>query len=144
MRGRGLLVAFGAWTLFVWGTRIDNILGQDDLTTAGRAARLALALSFTVLAVALLAAAWRSRAQRRDLTRVEVLVVAVGAVWTTGVWVVRGIGIAVGDHPGGFIAVHTALAVVSIGLAALTVRATTMPLRHGTTGHRRAEVDLSG
>ncbi len=141
MRGRRLLVALGLWTLFVWATRIDNVLGQDGLTTAGRAARLALALSFTVLGVGLLAVAWRARS--RELTGVERLVIAVTALWTIGVWVVRGIGIAVGDHAGAFIAVHTVLAVVSIALAAATTRSTTMPLRHGTTGNRRAEDDVT-
>lgn len=141
MRGRGLLVALGLWTLFVWATRIDNVLGQDDLTSAGRAARLALALSFTALGVALLVVAWRARG--RELSGVERLIVAVAALWTIGVWVVRGIGIAVGDHEAAFIAVHTVLAVVSIALAAVTLRSTTMPLRHGTTGNRRAEDDLT-
>ena len=136
-----LLVAFGGWTLLVWGTRIDNILGQDDLTSGGRASRLALALSFTLLGAGLLAVAWRFR--RRPLTGPAVLLIAVGAAWTTGVWVVRGVAIAAGDHAGAFIAVHSVLAVVSIALAAVTVHATTMPLRHGTTGHRRTEADLA-
>jgi len=125
----------------VWATRIDNVLGQDDLTPAGRAARLALALSFTILGVALLVVAWRARG--RELSGAERLLIAVTTLWTIGVWVVRGIGIAVGDHEAAFIAVHTVLAVVSIALAAVTLRGTTMPLRHGTTGNRRADGDVT-
>ena len=141
MRGRGLLVAFGTWTLVVWATRIDNVIGQDDLTTVGRAGRLALALSFTMLGLALLIIVRRARG--RELSRVERSVIVSGAVWTLGVWVVRGVGIALGDHAAAFIAVHTVLAVVSIALAALTLRTTTMPLRHGTTGHRRTEAHVA-
>ncbi len=70
---RRWLVALGVWTLIVWATRIDNVLAQDDMTSAGRAARLALALSFTVGGVALLAVAWRTR--DRVLHRGEALLV---------------------------------------------------------------------
>jgi hypothetical protein len=103
------------WTLLVWTTRINNIWADDALDTMARAGRTALALSFTLLA---LATAW-ALARRAD--RIRPLVVAL-AIWTTGVWIVRAIGIAAGDHDAAFVAVHVALAVVSIGLAALAVR----------------------
>jgi hypothetical protein len=135
------VLVFGGWTLFVWATRIDNVLGQEDLTTAGRAARLALAGSFTVAGVALLAVAWRARG--RGLSRPEALVVVAVAAWTVGVWAVRGIQIALSDHDAAFIVVHSVLGVVSTALAVQAVRSTTMPLRHGTTGHRRSEVDVA-
>ncbi len=138
---RRWLIGLGAWTLFVWTTRIDNVLSQDDLTTTGRAARLALALSFTVLGVAFVAVAWRARG--RALSRVEALVVEVGCWWTIGVWAVRGAQISLGDNDAAFIVVHAVLGIVSIALAALTLRSTTMPLRHGTTGNRRAEDDVT-
>lgn len=138
---RRWLVTLGGWTLFVWSTRIDNVLAQDDLTTAGRTARVALALSFTVLGVAFVAVAWRAR--RRALGRVEALVVVVGCWWTIAVWVVRVAQISLGDHEAAFIAVHAVLGIVSIALAVVTLRSTTMPLRHGTTGNRRAEDDVT-
>ena len=138
---RRWLVALGVWTLFVWATRIDNVLAQDDLTGVGRAARLALALSFTVGGVALLAIAWRTR--DRVLHRGEALLVDVFCWWTIAVWVVRVVQISLGDHEAAFIAVHAVLGIVSIALAALTLRSTTMPLRHGTTGNRRAEDDVT-
>ena len=138
---RRWLVVFGAWTLLVWATRIDNVLAQDDLTTSGRAARVALALSFTAVGVALLAIAWRARG--RVLSRTEALVVEVGCWWTIAVWLVRGVQISLSDHDAGFIAVHVILGIVSISLAAVTLRSTTMPLRHGTTGNRRAEDDVT-
>lgn len=135
------LVVLGVWTLLVWATRIDNVLGEEGLTAAGRAARLALAGSFTLAGAVLLAVAWRARG--RVLTRAEARAVEVIAAWTVGVWLVRGVQIALADHAVAFVAVHTLLAVVSIGLAVVTVRTTTMPVRHGTAGHRRAEVDLA-
>ena len=138
---RRWLAALGIWTLFVWATRIDNVLAQDDLTAAGPAARLALAVSFTGAGVALLAVAWRAR--DRVLSRVEALLVEVACWWTIGIWLVRGVQISLGDHDAAFVAVHVVLGVVSIALAAVTLRSTTMPLRHGTTGNRRAEVDVT-
>jgi len=138
---RRWLAALGVWTLLVWATRIDNVLAQDDLTGAGRAARLALALSFTVGGVALLTVAWRARG--RTVCRAEALVVDVVCWWTIVVWAVRGVQIALGDHDAAFIVVHVLLGIVSIALAAMTLRSTTMPLRHGTTGNRRAEDDIT-
>ena len=137
----GWLIGLGVWTLVVWTTRIDNVLSQDDLTTAGRAARLALALSFTVVGVALLAVAWRARG--RPVRWVEALVIGVGCWWTIGVWVLRGVQIVLSDHDAAFVLVHAVLGIVSIALAAVVLRGTTMPLRHGTTGNRRAVDDVT-
>jgi hypothetical protein len=133
--GRRLLVAFGAWTVFVWATRIGTAVDEQAWS------RVALAVVFTVVGVGLLTVAWRSRL--RELTPGEVLVVRLAAAWTVGVWVVRGIQIALADHEAAFIVVHVVLAVVSIALAVLTVARTTLSDRHGTAGHRRAEVDVA-
>jgi hypothetical protein len=103
------------WTLLVWTTRITNIWADDTLDTTGKAGRTVLALSFTVLA---LAAGW---ALVRRSERVRPVVVVLAA-WTTGVWIVRAVGIAAGDRDAAFVAVHVVLAAVSIGLAALAVR----------------------
>ena len=109
MRGRRLLVAFGAWTVFVWATRIGTALDE------GAEGRAVLAAAFTVVGVGLLALAWRARG--RVLDRGEVLAVRAAAAWTIGVWVVRGVQITLADHDAAFIAVHLVLAVVSIALA---------------------------
>ena len=82
---------FLGWTVFVWAGRIRN--GGSVL----------LALSFLVLAALVL---WRRR-----------LFLTALAVWTIGVWAVRTPYILVHDHPAGFKAVHTVLAVVSVALA---------------------------
>lgn len=90
-------VAFAAWTVFVWAGRIRN--GGSVL----------LAGSFLVLAAIVIASMWK-RGWR--LYAVSAL-----AVWTIVVWAVRTPMILVHDHPAGFKAVHTVLAIVSIGLA---------------------------
>jgi len=98
-------------------------------------------VSFTLVGLAVLAVAWRARG--RVLTSGEVVAVRVAAAWTVGVWAVRGVQIALADHEAAFIVVHLVLAAVSIALAVATVRTTTLSDRHGTAGHRRAEVDVT-
>jgi hypothetical protein len=110
-------IALCAWTLLVWTTRIGNIWGDADLTTGEKWGRTGLALSFTVLALAVvvLVAVHQRRPWRG-------LAVKILAGWTIGVWVTRSYGIATGDHDAAFIAVHLVLAVVSIVLSVLAVR----------------------
>ncbi|HLT68897.1 MAG TPA: hypothetical protein VKZ72_01950 [Acidimicrobiales bacterium] len=116
MRRRPLAVALVAWTFFVWTTRIANIWRDEALTTGEKWGRTGLAVSFTVLALAVVVTLWR-RARQASL-------VAVGALagWSVVVWVVRDVRIVAADHGAGFKAVHTVLAVVSIALAALAWR----------------------
>ena len=85
------LIAFVAWTVFVWAGRIRN--GGSAL----------LAVSFLALAVI---AGWRRGGWVTALV-----------VWTIGVWLVRTPFILVHDHPAGFKVVHSVLAAVSIALA---------------------------
>ncbi len=101
------------WTVIVWGGRIRNVIADDELTGFGTTWRLALAGSFLVgAAVVLVALAidrrWRSAG------------VAL-AWWGIVVWTIRGTQIALGDHPVGFIAVHTVLALVTIALSIVVV-----------------------
>lgn len=108
-------VTLVVWTLLVWTTRIRNIWGDQRLTDGEKWGRTGLALSFTVLAGLVVVALWR---RQRWLW----LTVLALAGWTVGVWVVRSVGIATGDHSAGFIVVHLILAVVSIVLSALAQR----------------------
>jgi hypothetical protein len=119
MRRRPAALALVGWTLFVWTTRIFNVRGDADLDTGEKLGRTGLALSFTLLAVAVLAALWRGSARAR--------LVAVGALaaWTVAVWVVRDIRIVAADHDLGFTVVHLVLGVVSIVLAAWAWREAT-------------------
>ena len=115
-RPRPLALLLAAWTVLVWTTRIRNVLGDDALDGGAKAGRVALSLSFTALAVIVAWAALR----RVDLLRFAVLVLA---GWTVGVWVARAVGIVRGDHSAAFVVVHLVLAVVSIALSWLAVRA---------------------
>lgn len=123
----GVLVA---WTLFVWGGRIRNVLADPGLHGADRVGPLLLSMSFVVLAAVVLVALVvdrRATAARRNpargTTTLRVAVVVL-ALWTTAVWVVRAVAIAVrGGHPFGFVAVHVVLAVISVAVAAWAVRA---------------------
>jgi hypothetical protein len=116
MRRRPFALALVAWTFFVWTTRIGNIWRDADLDTAEKVGRTGLALSFTLLALAVVGALWRGSARTR--------LVAVGALaaWSTAVWIVRDARILVADHEVGFKVVHTVLAVVSIVLSVLAWR----------------------
>ncbi len=116
MPRRPFALALVAWTFFVWTTRIGNIWRDADLDTGEKIGRTGLALSFTLLAVAVVVALWRGSERTR--------LVAVGALaaWSTAVWVVRDVSILVADHEVGFKVVHTVLAVVSIVLSALAWR----------------------
>jgi hypothetical protein len=105
-----------AWTFFVWTTRLANIWRDSSLDTGDKIGRTGLALSFTLLAVAVVIALWR-RAPRATLVSVGAL-----AGWSVAVWVVRDARIVLADHDVAFKVVHTVLAVVSIALAALAWR----------------------
>jgi hypothetical protein len=125
MRRRPAALALVGWTLFVWTTRIFNVWGDADLDIGEKVGRTGLALSFTLLALAVLAALWRGS------RRTGLLAVGALAGWTVAVWVVRDIRIVAADHDLGFTVVHLVLGVVSIVLAAWAWReaARTAPRR---------------
>jgi hypothetical protein len=112
------------WSWFVWGGRIRNVNEDATLQGWGYWGPMLLSVSFTLMAVVVVAMLWRrwrhphAQAQARALS----LSVQVLAGWTTVVWVVRAADIALGgDHEAAFVAVHVVLAAVSIGLAAWAV-----------------------
>jgi hypothetical protein len=115
-RARIAAFALAGWTLFVWTTRIGNIWRDDAASTTSKVGSAALALSFTVLAVAVVVAGWR---RAWAVLRPAVLALA---GWTAAVWVVRSLTILAGDRSAGFKVVHGVLAVVSIALAAWATR----------------------
>lgn len=96
-----------SWTVFLWLSRLRNILGDDDLTSTGRAWRIGVVVVFVLLAI--VAAA--------GLIRRTVVPLMVLIVWTVSYWLVRGTGILLGDWSVSFKVVHTVLMVVSLGLA---------------------------
>jgi len=122
MRTRRLpaTIALAVWSLLVWTTRIRNIWTDDELSTGEQWGRTGLALSFTVLALAVGHAVYHRSTWLPPVVRAL-------AGWTTAVWVVRSIGIVTADHDGAFVVVHLVLAAVSIGLAVLAAREVRTP-----------------
>ena len=115
-------LVLAAWTFLVWTTRIRNIWTDESLSVGGQLSRTALAAVFTALALGVVVVWWRSRTAGRVPPGAAPLV-RILAGWTIAVWLVRGVQIAVADHSGAFVAVHTALAVVSIAAALWADRA---------------------
>ncbi len=95
----GVLVG---WTLFLWASRLRNVLGNDELDDWGVTWRVAVVVVFVALAIA--AATGRA---------ISLLV-----AWTVGFWLVRGGGILIdGGYDASFKLIHTALMAASIGAA---------------------------
>ncbi len=113
------------WTLFVWVSRLRNIWGNDDLTANGQLLRTLFAGIFVLFGVAAARILWARRSS--GLTANDQKLLWVFVAWTVGFWLVRGIGIIVDDHTASFTAVHTALMVVSIGIALLATRVLQRP-----------------
>jgi hypothetical protein len=108
--------ALVAWTFLIWTTRIGNIWRDDELDTAAKWGRTGLALSFTVLAAAVIVAFWYG--ERSGVRRAVLALCG----WTVAVWAVRSVAIVLGDWSVGFKTVHVVLAVVSIALSVVAVR----------------------
>ena len=110
------IIASALWTLFVWGTRVRNVAGDDDLSGGERAFGYfvsALFLASAIAIVALLAV------RRYDRLRV---LLPVFAVATVGWWTVRSVLILVHDHGWGFRIVHIVLGIISSVLAVVAWR----------------------
>jgi hypothetical protein len=61
-----ILRTAAAWTIFIWVTRIRNILGDDTTDTAFKVVHSVLALVSVAFAVAVLGVASRNRRRARD------------------------------------------------------------------------------
>ncbi len=135
---RWVLVSLVLWTVFVWGNRLSNAWTSDTETTGAKVFSTVLALSFLAFAVA---TAWIVRRTRdAELDRPMGRVLQAFAAWTTAVWVVRMVAIALADHSVGFKVVHAMLGVVSIALAVPAWRAG----RAATAGPARRDELSSG
>jgi hypothetical protein len=62
-----VLRAFSVWTVYVWGTRIWNVLGDDERSVGFKVVHAALAL----VSVAFAVVAWRVVSRVRQRERVE-------------------------------------------------------------------------
>jgi len=104
-------LTFAGWTLFVWGGRLRNLIGEPG--GVGDVSRWSLAgsIGFTALAVVTLVAVVFLRHRR-----LAPILIAGLAVASVGVWAMRLVAIAGGGHGAAFVAVHSALAAVSVAL----------------------------
>lgn len=104
------------FAIFVWITRIKNAAGDGAMSSTGKAIAITTSLLFAAAASVLVVAHLR----RLPWARSGAIVFGV----VSGVyWIVRAITIAARDHSAGFKAVHIVLALISVGLAAWTLRA---------------------
>ncbi len=104
-------LALGIWTIVIWGSRLRNILADDELTGGALALALVIAVGFVVLAFGLLASLLKRPVWHRGL--LGVLVVAGIVRWT-----VRGPLILISDEwEVGFKVVHTLLWLVTVALS---------------------------
>ena len=103
-----------AVTVVVWVVRVVNVFGDDSLSGSARLWRLLVAgcfLAFAGLAAVVLSGRWAGH--RLGSPRL----VAMFCLWTMVFWVVRSIGILLGDYDTEFTLVHVLLALVSVGVA---------------------------
>ncbi|MEM9564448.1 MAG: hypothetical protein AAGA93_17630 [Actinomycetota bacterium] len=134
-------LAFAAWTLFVWGGRLRNLIQEPGPLADVSRWSLVASIVFSVLGLAVTAVAALAARSRAVAALLTAAVAALGSL-TVAVWVPRAIDIALGDHDPGFVVVHVVLAVVSIvlaGLALVTVRRRTGAGSGQLVGYHRSD-----
>ncbi len=119
----GPVLGLVGWTLFTWANRIRLAAADTSLHGFSRVWAIGLAVAFTLVALALGAAALAfvptsAATPGGRLRRGALALALIGSAW----WAVRGVQISLHDHPIGFKVVHAVLAVVTIGLSALVGR----------------------
>jgi uncharacterized membrane protein YkgB len=118
--GRAILIAFVAWTAFVWCSRISNTLRSATESNGGKVFSTVLSVIMLLLGVAVLVVLVRGWSGRTDASAVRVLRAA--AAVTAVVWLIRVPQIVFFDndasHGAPFKIVHAVLGLISIALAA--------------------------
>ncbi|CAB4322920.1 MAG: hypothetical protein F2520_03285 [Actinobacteria bacterium] len=118
--GRAILIAFVAWTAFVWISRISNTLRSTTESTGGKVFSTVLSILMLALAAAVVVALVRSWSTPMSSTSLVSLRAA--AIVTVVVWLVRVPQIVFLDddptHGAPFKIVHAVLGLISIALAA--------------------------
>lgn len=113
------------WTLFVWGNRLWLAWTDDSQQVSQKVTSTAFLAVFVGFALATL---WLlARRSPGDRPASGDRIVAAFARFTWLFWAVRLPMILWADHPGPFKVVHTALALISVGLALAAWRAVGRP-----------------
>jgi hypothetical protein len=119
-RQKVLLFCLIAWTAFLWVQRLLNAWGSETEATSAKLVSTVLAVVFLGFAAA---ATWvLVRFRDKPLDRPASNLLVAFAAWTTVVWVVRVVAMAMADHSVGFKVVHAALGAISIALAVAVAR----------------------
>jgi hypothetical protein len=116
-RERSLLLGFLGWTVFVWVNRILNVL-RDGEGVGALVLPALVVVSTGLFVVGML----RARAASWTVDRMGGHLLRVLPTLTLLAWAFRGVAITLADHDTAFVAVHLALAVVSVVLAVLVWR----------------------
>lgn len=118
-----LRLALAGWTLFVWGTRISNILSDG-----GGLGALFVAVALTALGVGVFVG---------TVSKSLPWAPAVLAGATVVVWLARVPSILLGGHSVAFVVVHLVLAAVSFGLAFVVALRAVSPRPRSRVSRRR-------
>ena len=117
--GRAILIAFVAWTAFVWISRISNTLRSTTESSGGKV--FSTVLSVIMLALALAVAIVLVQGWTAAMAPASLRILQIAAIVTIVVWAVRVPQIVFLDddptHGAGFKIVHAVLGVISIALA---------------------------
>ena len=110
-------------TLFVWITRIYNLLNDNEISSGERIWSVLVAFIFLLAAAAVikvLIGSWRDR------NILNSRLVPAFCIWTVTFWIVRSVGILIAEHDAGFKIVHACIAIVFILLALVVNRLKTI------------------
>ena len=117
--GRAVLIAFVAWTAFVWSSRLSNTLRSTTESTGGKV--FSTVLSVVMLALAIAVAVVLVRGWSAAMAPASLRILQFAAILTIVVWVVRVPQIVFLDddptHGAAFKIVHALLGIISIALA---------------------------
>jgi cytochrome c biogenesis factor len=110
-------------TLFVWITRIYNLLNDNEISSGERIWSVLVAFIFLLAAAAVikvLIGSWRDR------NILNSRLIPAFCIWTVTFWIVRSVGILIAEHDAGFKIVHACIAIVFILLALVVNRLKTI------------------
>jgi len=110
-------------TLFVWITRIYNLLNDNEISSGERIWSVSVAFIFLLAAAAVikvLIGSWRDR------NILNSRLIPTFCIWTVTFWIVRSVGILIAEHDAGFKIVHACIAIVFILLALVVNRLKTI------------------
>lgn len=119
------IAALAAWTLFLWTTRIRNIVSDNELAGWAKTWRLGVSVTFVGVALVLVSLLF-SRSKDATLRRPDLTAALASALAIFGIgwWAIRLTQVLFDDHTAAFKIVHSVLGLGTIGFGALVLWAT--------------------